>query len=98
MSNGACSRRPLRCRVCLEFTLIDVDDLKVAECFIGMHSYAAYQGEGGNSGGGSQGARMAKIAKLCEGLEASLEFRNDVVERMALRNSERAVEKCKTVF
>ena len=74
--------------VCLDFTLmIDVDDLKVAECFIGMHNYAAYQGEGsGSSGGSSQGTRMAKIAKLCEGLEASLEFRNEVVERMALLN------------
>ena len=41
---------------------------------------------------------MAKIAQLCEGLEESLEFRDDLVERMALKNSERAVYKCNCEF
>ncbi len=38
------------------------------------------------------------MSQLCEGLEASLQFRDDIVEDMSLKNNEQSFLKCQSKF
>jgi thioredoxin-like negative regulator of GroEL len=49
-----------------------LDDLKIAECFIAMHSYAVYQSALSQLSSSQESSRLNRMSQLCEGLEASL--------------------------
>ncbi|CDW81655.1 UNKNOWN [Stylonychia lemnae] len=71
---------------------MNVDDMKVLECFQSMHQYLAFQTRTTSLPIMEQ-EKLVKITQFCEGLKPSLQFREDLINTMAL-NMHQAQEQC----